>query len=90
MFCGAEGRIGHDKVQELADTERMDTVRVGSIISVALSLGQGRIFNLVKKGRLLTWVLMFYPEYQSRLITFLFYVQHDINPSIRQPQSAAA
>ena len=53
MFCGAEGRIGHDKVQELADTERMDTVRVGSIMSVSLSLGQGRIFNPVNKRQIL-------------------------------------
>jgi hypothetical protein len=49
VFCGAEGRVGHDKIQELANTERMDTVRVRHIISVALSPGQGRIFNLVNK-----------------------------------------
>jgi hypothetical protein len=49
VFCGVEGRIGHDKIQELANKERVDTVRVRPIISVALSPGQEIIFNLVNK-----------------------------------------
>jgi hypothetical protein len=46
-----EGRIGHDKIQELANTERMKTVQVKPIISIAPSPGQGSRFNLVNKQR---------------------------------------